>query len=321
MIAPADFITNFPQFTAVPTAVVQYWINQAYSQLAAWPLGNQLDYAASLFTAHSLVLWQRAQAEAAGGGQPGTGVGMVSSKAVGGASISYDNGATTSSTAGAGIYNATPMAPIRIRLSAQATSRLNQLFEMNLNPSHSCTAKATSPPLTIIAVAWTIETAIAVPRFPRMSAAAAWWSASCFPALQIPEIDGQQHQARAMCRRDGEGPERQLCRLDTGQETGMAAGDQQVDARRYDQQPGCSADFMLPSDEGRHSGERRQDACHRQKVPGAERTKRRDQVPSSLAHQPGGNRQWPAHSGVDAVIDAAGDYGQPKGGLHPLSSL
>ena len=31
----------------------------------------------------------------------------------------------------------TPMAPTRIRLSAQTTSRLNQLFEMNLNPSHS----------------------------------------------------------------------------------------------------------------------------------------------------------------------------------------
>jgi hypothetical protein len=31
----------------------------------------------------------------------------------------------------------TPIAPTRSRLSAQTTSRLNQLFEMNLNPSHS----------------------------------------------------------------------------------------------------------------------------------------------------------------------------------------
>jgi hypothetical protein len=80
----------------------------------------------------------------------------------------------------------TPITPTRIRLSAQTTSRLNQLLEMNVNPSHSCTAKATIPPLKIIAVAWTIETAIAVPRFPRMSAAAAWWPASCSPAAQIP---------------------------------------------------------------------------------------------------------------------------------------
>jgi hypothetical protein len=43
------------------------------------------------------------------------------------------------------------------------------------------------------------------------------------------EIDGQQ-QARAMRRRDGEGPECQLCRLDTAQEARMAAGDQQVGA-------------------------------------------------------------------------------------------
>jgi tetratricopeptide (TPR) repeat protein len=43
--------------------------------------------------------------------------------------------------------------------------------------------KATTPPLTIIAVAWTIEMAIVVPRF--MSAAPAWWPASCSPAAQI----------------------------------------------------------------------------------------------------------------------------------------
>ena len=30
----------------------------------------------------------------------------------------------------------TPMAPTRMRLSAQTASRLNQAFEMNLNPSH-----------------------------------------------------------------------------------------------------------------------------------------------------------------------------------------
>jgi hypothetical protein len=43
--------------------------------------------------------------------------------------------------------------------------------------------KATTPPLTIIAVAWTIEMAIVVPRF--MSAAPAWWPTSCSPAAQI----------------------------------------------------------------------------------------------------------------------------------------
>jgi hypothetical protein len=31
----------------------------------------------------------------------------------------------------------TPIAPTKMRLSAQTTSRLNQLFEMNFNPSHS----------------------------------------------------------------------------------------------------------------------------------------------------------------------------------------
>lgn len=107
MIAPADFIANFPQFTAYPTGQIQFWLTQAYSQLSSFSLCDQLDYAAQLFTAHNLVLQQRAMQEGQSGATPGTGVGMVASKAVGGASISYDNGATSSSTKDAGIYNAT----------------------------------------------------------------------------------------------------------------------------------------------------------------------------------------------------------------------
>lgn len=107
MITPAQFQANFAQFAAVPTAAVQFWLTQAYSQLGAWALCNQLDYAAQLFTAHNLVLQARATAEGQSGGQAGTGVGMIGSKSVGGAAISYDNAATTSSTEGAGIYNAT----------------------------------------------------------------------------------------------------------------------------------------------------------------------------------------------------------------------
>ncbi len=41
-------------------------------------------------------------------------------------------------------------------------------------------------PLTTIAPAWAIETAIAIERFPRMSVAAASWTASCPRALQNP---------------------------------------------------------------------------------------------------------------------------------------
>lgn len=106
MIAPADFLAMYPQFTAVPTPTIQRYIDQGYSQFSC-SLGKQLDYAVELFTAHNIVLWQRATAEGQSGGQAGTGVGMIGSKSVGGAAISYDNAATTSSTEGAGIYNAT----------------------------------------------------------------------------------------------------------------------------------------------------------------------------------------------------------------------
>jgi integrase len=39
------------------------------------------------------------------------------------------------------------------------------------------------------------------------------------------------------------------------------------------------------------------------------------------SHQPGGNRQRPAHPGIDAVIDAASDDGQPEAHLRPTTSL
>lgn len=107
MITQADFLAAYPQFSAVPTSIVQRYVDLGYSQLDACTLCKQLDYAVELFTAHNLVLWQRALAESQGGGQSGTGVGMVASKSVGGAAISYDNAATTGSTAEAGIYNAT----------------------------------------------------------------------------------------------------------------------------------------------------------------------------------------------------------------------
>jgi hypothetical protein len=105
MITPASFIVQFPEFTSTATATVQIWINQAYSQLAAYPLGDQLDYAASLFTAHNLSLAIRRSTEGASGAVPGTTVGILASKSVGGASASYDTGSSTA--AGAGIYNTT----------------------------------------------------------------------------------------------------------------------------------------------------------------------------------------------------------------------
>jgi hypothetical protein len=107
-ISPAQFVTNFPAFqnpTAYPIAQIQFWLTQAYSQLNAFSLGEQLDYAAQLFTAHKLVLAFNASQVTAGGGGGGQSAGMVASKSVGGASISYDTGSTA--IPGAGEYNAT----------------------------------------------------------------------------------------------------------------------------------------------------------------------------------------------------------------------
>ena len=109
-LSAAAFTQNFPEFgntTVYPTAQITFWIGQAYNALNAYRFDPMsLDLAASLYVAHNMVLAARdAAAAAAVGGLPGGTSGPLASKAAGGLSVSYDTGA--SSTAAAGIYNAT----------------------------------------------------------------------------------------------------------------------------------------------------------------------------------------------------------------------
>ena len=127
-----------------------------------------------------------------------------------------------------------------------------------------------------------------------MSAAAAESPASDSPGAANAEIDGQQHQARAMGCRGNERPQRQLRRLDSGQKTRMTQIVQKVDAGRGDKEPRADADFVSPGDKRRHSGEGQKDARHRHEVPGAKRPERRNQVPSFLC--PSTRRKPPAAS-------------------------
>jgi hypothetical protein len=68
------------------------------------------DFATEMWTAHQIVLEKQALAAAAVGGDPGTKIGIVTSKSVNGVSVSFDVGAITgadSGQQGGGYYNQT----------------------------------------------------------------------------------------------------------------------------------------------------------------------------------------------------------------------
>lgn len=99
----AQFRANFPEFsntTEFPDSVVNFWFQYAYILLNARRWGQTLDLGAQLFVAHNIVLEQQASKQAATGGTPGVTTGAVASKAVGPASISYDNSASLELDAG-----------------------------------------------------------------------------------------------------------------------------------------------------------------------------------------------------------------------------
>jgi Protein of unknown function (DUF4054) len=79
------------------------------SSVASSPPTTIADFATEMWVAHQIVLDKQAAAAAATGGDPGTKIGIVSSKSVNGVSVGFDVGATTGGVmqADAGYYNQT----------------------------------------------------------------------------------------------------------------------------------------------------------------------------------------------------------------------
>ena len=106
MADSALFIAVFPEFTGTATnTAIDYWLSQAGLQLNQRLFGDNFDLASMLFTAHNLALGMQEAKVAAKGGIPGDALGPISSKSVGGVSISYDAGGIA--IPGAGAWNAT----------------------------------------------------------------------------------------------------------------------------------------------------------------------------------------------------------------------
>ncbi len=95
----AQFGTAFLNAAMFTNDMIQNELNDAYAQMDVNRWGPQLDTGAGLRAAHFLVLLARAAQGAAVGGIPGQPTGLVSSKGVGPASVSYDTNAGIDKTA------------------------------------------------------------------------------------------------------------------------------------------------------------------------------------------------------------------------------
>lgn len=108
----AQFVLDFPEFAdsgAYPQSGYNFWFNFSQQMLNQTLMGGPnnsgqgasiFDMATELFVAHNLVLEHRAQAQASNGADPGTQVGVLSSKSVAQVSASYDVNAGINKDAG-----------------------------------------------------------------------------------------------------------------------------------------------------------------------------------------------------------------------------
>lgn len=88
-----EFRTKFPEFasdTIYPDASVQFYLDLADTLLSITAWRSLRPFGIALFVAHNLALDRQSTLSAIGGGAPGINVGVISSKAVGAVSVSYD---------------------------------------------------------------------------------------------------------------------------------------------------------------------------------------------------------------------------------------
>ena len=111
-MTPAQFLAIFGEFsnaTLYSTPLITFWLGIAAQMINPQRWGNLTSQGTALLTAHYLVLAQQANADAtlqnAGYGALGNVVGVETSKAVDGVSVSQDVGSIT--MANAGMYNKT----------------------------------------------------------------------------------------------------------------------------------------------------------------------------------------------------------------------
>lgn len=94
-VTSAQFRVDYVEFSDVTKysdAQVSRWLTLAATTLDPLRWGDFYDTGCELFAAHYLAIGRRNQIAADAGGVPGSASGPMSSKSVGGASVSYDTG-------------------------------------------------------------------------------------------------------------------------------------------------------------------------------------------------------------------------------------
>ena len=104
-----DFLKIFPEFSEFPQARVEFYLDEADTQISKNRFGKSTEFGKALFTAHYLASLDNGQRTGAGDvtGTVSSGAhGAVSSKTVGSVSVSYDT--ASMSFDDAGYWNSTP---------------------------------------------------------------------------------------------------------------------------------------------------------------------------------------------------------------------
>ena len=109
-VTASSFRTMYPEFVSTdtyPDATINVWlpIAEQFVNGTEWGWNDNADLGVCLVLAHFLSLGQRNILASGKGGIPGSNVGAVASKSVGGAAISYNTALTA--VEGAGEWNAT----------------------------------------------------------------------------------------------------------------------------------------------------------------------------------------------------------------------
>jgi hypothetical protein len=113
-----DFRRDFPAFidsNAYPGPVIDMYLGVALTLLRPERWTTALDYGTGLFVAHNLMLEAKEMASAANGKTSSSTAGPISSKSVGGISVSYDS--SSGVEVGAGHWNDTTYGRRFIRLA------------------------------------------------------------------------------------------------------------------------------------------------------------------------------------------------------------
>lgn len=117
----AQFRADFPEFNDTaryPDSLITFWLGVATLQVNACVWKAMTSKAIELYTAHEIVLAAQNQITAQNGGAPGTQGGLVNSKTLGQATVSYDT--ITASEKNGGYWNRT--------IYGQQFYRLSRIF-------------------------------------------------------------------------------------------------------------------------------------------------------------------------------------------------